>query len=202
MWFVGIRILFWLLVLIVLVYVTRKSDAKYRKRFRVLSLFIVVVGYILSGFLLVENYIVTFSSPESVYRYSHLGEPDIVLDGEQSSMVIAVNGGTSTIVTIPKCDGGWKLDSGLGQKHILFETINTAGIIVYRYRNTNDYYIIISDFSEEPLQIWDENGSMFKIDTYDVKGTELASYSYCAYIKEHNGNYVLNINGEAYNLSF
>ena len=202
MWFVTARLIFWILALVVSLFAIRNREKNFQKKLKLIFLTIAIVGYFLSGFILIENYVMTFSSPEAIFHYINTGKPNIILDGQQTTMVVAADNEKSTFVIVPKGDGGWKLNTGIEQKEVLFEILGTMRLTVYRYDGTNDYYIMIYEIGGNPIEVSDKNGSEFIIYSYPEDEIESTIYTYYAYIKNYDGHYELNVNDELIQLDF
>ena len=224
MWFSIIRYIFWIAVFLLIMAIIRKRPPKAKKIIRKIAIGFVIIGWVLSNRIAIENYFITFPSAESAYNYSTLSSPSHVIDGEFSSMVIVMTKRGHTVGIVPKGDGGWKIDTGDKVATVFayygsgFEVMSQGSgfvaedgldaiIMVYRYSTTNDYYITVYERVkynelkqpiEGTIEVYDANGSEFQCLAADAGFNDI----YAAYINDYKAPYVLYVNGEAYELEF
>ena len=143
----------------------------------------------------------TFSSPQSAYRYNHFGYVNLVINGKQTDFVVASNGDTDLYSIVPKTKEGWKIGMG-SDTRIISQTI-TDGIViyVYQYKNSDDYYIIISNTNEGPLKISDSCDSKFISSNKTSSAVNKDYYTYYAYINNFNAMYEVIINDKVVEIS-
>lgn len=161
------------------------------------SFIVITIAYIISGFILIENIFITFSSLESAFKYTKSGNIKMIVSGETTSMVLSENKNIKSYTIFPKTDKGWKLGTGIEQKNIITKNVDFNTVFVYNYKDTSDYYVVIWDISESTpnntLKISDNRGSIFKSlsNNEDVRNA-----TYVAYVSNLGDDYEININGK------
>lgn len=195
----AIRFIFWMIVVIVCFFIMRKH-MRIHKFSRYLIVFI-ITGILLSLSALVpfENAFVTFSSPESAYRYIYMDKAKLVVEGEESALVIGKEKDTLIYSIIPESNTGWKLGIGLDintSTSISNSSSNIVSIWVDQYKDTEDYYITVFDSDGAALDITDNRNSKFyHLDKSSVRDDE-TFYTYYAYVHDLDDKYSLIVNGE------
>ena len=194
MFFIIIRLIILLLVLFPLLRKERVQKSKNKK----------TVAIILSAFLLAvsalipfENLFVTFSTAESSYKYHNQGTPVTTVDGQDTSLVVGQKGNTYIYNIIPKADNGWKLGMGYNMKNI-YQSVDSADknlINVFQYKNTNEFYFVVTNIEGENLQINDSINSEFVLSETSDKKWSASDCVYYAYVNALGSDYVLSVNG-------
>lgn len=169
----------------------------FRKNGIFISLFLSLVIIVLSLFIPFENAFVSFSSPQEAFNHWQNGEIKAVLDGENSTMIIAEDYDNSNQIAImPKAANKtkWKIGTAYNIKNIAKLRNDNVIFYIYSYKKTNDYYIIISIIDKNVNTISDNCGSDFIL--VDKNQTLYYYYNYVAYIKNYNDDYMIFINNE------
>ncbi|MEE1086740.1 MAG: hypothetical protein U0L05_06195 [Schaedlerella sp.] len=151
----------------------------------------------LSTFFSVENYILTFSTPEKAFNYINSEEVKLVVEGQESTLVIAEEAKQDYVhLVIPKCSNGWKLGRGIDTN--LKKQMMDKGIVLnlYQYRESGEYYITILDMSGEKFEIIDNCNSAFV--TFDDIESNQGFKFYFAYIPLYDDNYWIKVNNHKY----
>lgn len=189
---------FILILIIVITYfcIQHSKRIKNKRRSIVISLILICICVPLILYTIpFEDAFLSFSSPVVAYGYCNTGSAMIVVDGEQSSMVVSVEGNNSTSNRIfPKEGNEWKLGSLLAQGRIYNKNFGEYSLSVYQYRETNDYYIFVEDYTGTTTEISDSENSSFQTLPIIFAG---CCYSYTC-IQNFNENYALSINGEQF----
>ena len=195
MWFISVRLLFSGLIFIASIAFLRKKDKSHRKPIYIALLIFVVIIYIGSGFVPIENLFVTFSTPESAFHYEYAAKINMVVDGKVTTMIISsTKDGTSQTV-IPKSGNGWKLDIGIDQKKVVEKIVGTKTIFVYRYKDSEDYYVVVWDplaAKNNILNVSDNRNSKFIHYSTDISGSKYITYVN----KFRSSGYELSINNQ------
>lgn len=178
---------------------SEKLKTKAKRIIAVALLFVLVLGF---GLLPVEDLFVTFSTPQSAYRYnqSYANDVDLVVEGESSAWVVgssrfklADNALVSSI--FEKKDGGYKLGFTFEVKTVAFGMLDNKYLYnVYKYSDLDDYYIYVMAFSAVKTDVADINGTAFSC---VQKNNQYYYYGYAHNISE---DYILIINGEEYSI--
>ncbi len=147
----------------------------------------------------IENLFLTFSSVEKAFTYvSTQSVKDIlcVVDGKETSLVVAANGEENALKIFPMTENGWKLNAGLETVTIMQQHCGNASIHIYRYKKSNDYYINIFNANGGPIEINDNRDSLF----YSVErpnsilGQPLYYYYSC--VQNIQDDYIIYIDGQ------
>lgn len=175
----------------------KKERSKKRKQYLISAIVAILVCYVLE-IIPFENAIITFSSPESVYKYVTLGNSCVkmVISGENSDLVIGGCEREDTYLIVPKETNGWKIGTAIGTKRI--RHILTDGIIicVYQYMDTSDYYITVFNAEGGPVEITDFYDSEFlSWERYEEK-LDMTYVTYCAYVPNFDEEYWIEVNNE------
>lgn len=198
--FGSIRFFLWLAVLLICFILLRKSNIRHKRRVFFLSLASVIVLGTISYIVPVENALITFQSPESAFHYTNSGDIKLVLEGQNTDMVISSKNEIYTYILLPKNNNGWKIGSGADIKTIAKKTSEDVIVDVYQYKNSNDYFITVFVTNGGAADVSDNQESTFySLSQYnDV----LESYynTYYAHIQNWNDQYILIVNGETMNL--
>lgn len=201
MFYVMFRFLFWILLLVIFLLLIKKLHINHKFRWTAITFMITLVLTTIVYLFPIENAFMTFSSPQSAYRYNHFGYVNLVINGKQTDFVVASNGDTDLYSIVPKTKEGWKIGMG-SDTRIISQTI-TDGIViyVYQYKNSDDYYIIISNTNEGPLKISDSRGSKFISSNKTSSAVNKDYYTYYAYINNFNAMYEVIINDKVVEIS-
>lgn len=144
------------------------------------------------SFIPFENAFMNFSTPQEAFSYYQIGKVNYVINGNNSSMVISSNRGVNEFSIIPKSlkNDGWKIGMGYKVKNFSSNTEKNVYTHIYKFTDSNDYYIFVYVDSEEQCVISDNVGSEFYcIDSGEKSGIQ----QYIAYLKCFNDEYVLSV---------
>lgn len=201
MFYVMFRFLFWILLLVIFLLLIKKLHINHKFRWTAITFMITLVLTTIVYLFPIENAFMTFSSPQSAYRYNHFGYVNLVINGKQTDFVVASNGDTDLYTIVPKTKEGWKI--GMGSDTRIISQIITDGIVVYvyQYKNSDDYYIIISNTNEGPIKISDSRGSKFISSNKTSSAVNKDYYTYYAYINNFNDMYEVIIDDKVVEIS-
>lgn len=154
---------------IVFMILKRKKFQLTSKRF--LFIFLGIIGiYYTFMFIRFENIFITFPSAEAVWRYElgNVGELHMVIEGNDSSLIIYTRDKERSFAVYPKSKDGWKLNSTLfekAQSKTIGDPIKCV-VFFFKTQNSNECFIFVDALST--LGISDNIGSNFKkIDIYE-----------------------------------
>lgn len=197
MLFVIFRLIFGCLVFSACFLLIRKSRAIHKRRWLTVALAVAVILTTISALIPIENAFVTFTSPQSAYNYNNTGSVKLVVNGAKTDFVVGAKGDTDVYIIVPKSDSGWKLGMGLDTKRIAQTISDGVSVYVYRYKNSDDYYITVLDTSGGPLEITDTHNSEFQYSDKFNSTLNKTYYTYYTYINGYDEQYVLTVNGKA-----
>lgn len=198
--FFTIRLFFVTILFIILFLLIKRS--KIVKKDLCNTLLVVLLTVVLGVSYLatpIENLFLTFSSVEKAFTYvSTQSVKDIlcVVDGKETSLVVAANGEGNALKIFPMTENGWKLNAGLETVTIMQQHCGNASIHIYRYKKSNDYYINIFNANGGPIEINDNRDSLF----YSVErpnsilGQPLYYYYSC--VQNIQDDYIIYIDGQ------
>ena len=156
-----------------------------------------VILYLIIMIIPFENYIYTFNSAESSLKYSNSYSPDLIVDGEKTSLTIyRKDVSTNEVLIIPKNNKGWKIGRGIDTKSLNVSSNKLYSVDICNYRNTDEYYIILTDWNDEIYSLCDNKNSTFKELSQTTKSREIKNY--IAYIGNFDSSYVLIINNQKF----
>lgn len=131
-----------------------------------------------------------YSTPQETFSYYQIGKVNYVINGNNSSMVISSNRSVNEFLIIPKSlkNDGWKIGMGYKVKNFSSNTEKNVYTHIYKFTDSNDYYIFVYVDSEEQCVISDNVSSEF----YCIDSGEKSEIQqYIAYLKCFNDEYVL-----------
>lgn len=197
MLFTIIRLGFWGAAFIISFVLIKKSRVIHKRRWSIVALVAAIILTTISALLPIENAFITFSSPESAYRYNNFGDVKLIVNGGKTDFIVGANGDEDVYAIVPKSNNGWKLGTGVETKRILQTVSDGVVIYVYQYKNTDDYYITVFDTNGGSSDIMDNHDSEFKyLETYNNALNE-TFYTYYAYIGGFDDQYALTVNGKS-----
>lgn len=107
----------------------------------------------------IESLFISFSSPEAIFRHYELGNVYEVAEGRESCLVISKRRSGVQLAFYPRSDKGYKVDlsisgilgiSGVLRSELIKkEEKGSILFMLYEYKNTGDYYLLISGSSEK-----------------------------------------------------
>ncbi len=196
-----VRLVFWVGLLFVGLFVMNKSKLSHKKQYVIAIGIIIIVLWVLSNLIPIENFFVTFSSPEDAFNYVNSEDVKLVIQGKNSDFVIGERDSTNFVyMIIPKNENGWKIGRGLDTKLRMQKMHNGIFINVYQYKNTGDYYLVVSGASGSKLQIKDSLDSQFLYFENINNKTSETYITYYASIFKIDAQYWINIDGEEIHL--
>ncbi len=195
MWYTIIRLLFFGIAFLICFVIIKKSKTENARKYMTISFICMMALCTASTFIPAENAFITFPSPGAAYIYSNPGSAKLIVEGENSDFVIGEKDDTYINSIIPKTDDGWKIGTSNSQKIVLHTYVSGAVVYIYRYKNTDDYYITVMGGNPGTLQISDNQNSDFKCLEKSNKIIMETYYIYCAHIKDFDSSYTLTVNG-------
>ena len=151
--------------------------------------------WILSGIVPFENWFYTFPSLEAAYKYYGKSAQYVAVEGESSALVITQDSrrrNTQYIKFFVKEKDGWGLSSAFDLKVQLTASEGNFWIHVYRYKDSEDFFVMLSDWNYKQLQVSDQYGTGFIEHSWPDNVEE---YSYYGFIRSWAEPYIVVING-------
>ena len=191
-----IRIIIGLIIgCIVLIFFQRLKKLR-RKLTVFISILVVFLVVSLMAFIPFENAFITFQSAEESFNYFHSKNMNVqlVLDGKESSFVVAGDNGEYTIQLIPKTSDGWKVARGIDSKRVLHKVIEGYSVTIYKYKDSQDYFVNVINTNGGNVEIRDNCNSNFYCLSHENETLNESFYSYYASIEKYDDSYSLIIN--------
>ena len=158
----------------------------------VIAVCIAMSAAVFSMLFPIENLFYSFKSPEEAFMYIGQAEPENVLLGQYSCIVSGKHGNDYVPDGVfTRAEDGWKLGK-INDLRLCFATMISKEftVKVRQFRNTDDYYVEIIDYTGTDKVITDKNGTSF------FKGyQDKDSCSYYAYVNRFDMDYYIIVNG-------
>ncbi len=152
----------------------------------------------------IENLFIRFDSPEQAAQYKSNQPILLSVSGQSSALVISGKDTHHQLLFVPKADDGWLVsapDSGgrvvrhSQQADLLSEGI---AIMVYRYKETDDYYIIVTYMGSGIPEVRDNHQSQFYTVNKQISDNDFSGGMIVAYVSHFDGSYQIIVDGNAY----
>ena len=193
------RIVFWLLLFVGLMVARPIFRVKNERRFRIVCFFISLALSSISSMFPVENLFINFSSPESVFSYTQIGEINQIVDGQESCLIVYTkeNGAISHCI-FPLTDKGYKIPTHFAVSRVSYFLNQNGAFTIYRLKDTDDYYSFcsINQSGDCDIQAYNVYGDALDVDVYRVE-----SGFYYFYLHDFSSGSYLEANGERVLLS-
>ena len=153
MWYILIRVWLWIIIYIVfmmlLIKDLKKKNKAMKKWMYLVPFFIIAsIGFPITTVIPVENFFITFKTPQDVFYYTTGGTITGVVEGKDSCLIIYNKQNTYYKTFALKGNGGYKIYPepllNLPQYptvHVLDEEIVSSTITITNPKNTDDYYV-------------------------------------------------------------
>lgn len=148
-------------------------------------------------FVPIEDSFLTFNNREEAVAYVTDNSVTHVLQGKVSDCVITKNSNNTSMLMLPKTQNGYKvaLESYVVRAEQYAD--DDIYINVFRFKNSNDYYMVITDFNSGYGEISDSCNSTFEYE--EITDEKLGTYcSYYCYIDGFDKNYSLTLNKKSH----
>ncbi len=192
-----------IIVLIFLILLLFYIKSKIEKKTTVFAACIIVIIFAWTVFanIPIENSVYSFSAPEDVYSYMKTGRAELVLEGNDSSLVIGKRrtGGFDYALALKQGDR-FKLVFQRELSIMMCQPVQDMSITLIKSNKTNEYYIWIIDPLKSDSIIFDSLNSEFHMRMIETKPfgsvISLETY-YFAYLGVIDEKYIITINGES-----
>lgn len=190
------RVVFCLVFYVVFSTLISIRSAKHNKLVNPKGIFLSILLYVILFLFPVENLFVTFSSLNSAYLYQYDEEVELTIEGIDSALVIASN----SISIFPRSEHGWKLCTGRSIRTVYQILSDNIVVIVYQYKYSQGFYLVISSPRGSPLSISDSNGSYFQSTSEFHAGLNQDFYSYYTCVQSIDNQYFITVDGARFYL--
>lgn len=189
-----IRMLFWIAVCGISIVILNKQGMWNKKRNRLIVVVIITLLWTGSMLVPIENLFVSFSTPEKAYSYVNREKVKLVVYGQESALVVGGEDAEYVYLVIPKGEKEWKVGRGMDLKFISNQFRDGIVVSIYQYKNTNEFYVEITEIDGKECEVSDNQNSYFEILETSVNSEK--TYRYYTYVHDLNENYVLQVNNE------
>lgn len=193
MMFSMIRLAFGGIAFLVIFALIRWKKTTHRRRWSVVAFVAVILIITITALVPIENMFITWHSLESAYSYNHTGNISIVVSGEKSDFVVGKEAEVDAYTIIPKKADGWSLGMGTDINCIFQTTSDGIDISVYRYKKSDDYYIVVFNANGGTSDIMDNRDSVFQYSETVIEALDETFYTYYAYVRDFNDQYSITI---------
>lgn len=193
MMFSMIRLAFGGIAFLVIFALIRWKKTTHRRRWSVVAFVAVILIITITALVPIENMFITWHSLESAYSYNHTGNISIVVSGEKSDFVVGKEAEVDAYTIIPKKADGWSLGMGTDINCIFQTTSDGIDISVYRYKKSDDYYIVVFNANSGASDIMDNRDSVFQYSETVIEALDETFYTYYAYVRDFNDQYSITI---------
>lgn len=207
----NVRILMTLLVMVLTALILRSITfklarknklSKWYKLFNIAAIIIVPFGFSAAISWPIENLFVSFDSPEAAYRYLRDDSIIQVVDGKDTTLVVAE--GSQIIPKADETDGNaerWKLPVPNATTFRYKDVEHNFLVFLYRYKDTSEYYLRIQTTTTEPVHVSDLLASEFSFTEKMIPLTDQKSVECFAYIPDPPKDYWVKVNDQIIDLS-
>lgn len=183
-------------ILAVLLVLISKFAVRRKILLRVFAFLFSVALVTALNFLPFENLFYTFDSAEASYEYTYFGKSNVkvVVEGDKCDLVVdRVKRNSNTHLIVPKTEKGWKIGRGIDSRTVSYYFSDSVSVDVYRYKNTNDYFICAHGADDKALDISDNrNSEIHSLTSWD----DDSNYErYYWHVSDLDSTYKLVING-------
>ncbi len=194
--FIIIRLIFFCIVLIAAFLIIKKQRLKNERRNRIIAFISAMVLTTLFSLFPVENAFVSFPTAEKAYAYNHTGKVKLTVNGNDSDFIVGEKGNTDVYAIIPKTNNRFKIGMGTDMRQVFKKTSDGISVCVYRFKETDDYYISVFDADGGETEITDNCNSVFEYTSSFNSALNKKFYTYYAFIENYNDGYSVSVNGK------
>ncbi len=141
-----------------------------------------------------ENIFLSFETPEKAFQYAATGEiVETVTSSESVAMLYKRGANTYSPFFAVKAGKGYKLCPFYSTEKIAQAHMDSLTISVYRLKNAEDYYITISGFADEKIDVSDTDASQFNLIYTEMSNNTVVN---CISAINYSEDYCLYLNGK------
>lgn len=194
MFYVTVRIILCVIIFAICLFIANKSKLQKKKVLKSAIVIVCLALCIAFNFIPFENLFVTFPTAQSSYKYTSSGDADIIINGEETDLVISdKDNGNNNVLIIPKTKDGWKIGRAVDTKLTAYKNSNGVSIRVYQYKDSQDFYVVLTDINNNLKSVSDSINSKFESREIINSSNDLY-YEYFAYVNNLDENYSLKFN--------
>lgn len=150
-----IRFIIAALILFAAVIIIKKLKPKKDRELTACAVIFSILVATVTSFFPFENAFITFSSPESAYRYTEITKSDMIIEGKTTDLVVGSRNNAERLTILQKTEAGWKLGRKSRIKMVSNNTNNGISVTIYRYKTSDDFFVMIFGENGKPLQVND-----------------------------------------------
>lgn len=172
------------------------------KGLAVTGLSIAALGlYFLSLLLPLEHFLLTFPTAEEAFHCKYDKEIKMMVEGEESVLFVVHEPGKNEddFIILSETERGWTVPHDLDRRPVSVRILNNGTITLFRYKDTQEYYLYAAVVGK-PSDLYDNRGTEFKCIGGEPDPDSNQLYSYCAYLRGIDEDYILYTNGKAVQL--
>lgn len=200
MTFIFTRMVFGAIIFAVCIIIIRHAKIQKRNRMYIIAFFATSILITILSIVPLENAFITFPTAEEAFAYRSTAKLAVVVEGKDSALVVGQKKDKIIESIIPRVNDGWKISSVLQEKTLL-QAFDESYIIYTYYTNENsDIYVRITNTTGKPIDISDNNNSVYVC----LDGDEMSDDSistYYAFINRSQESVEIYINGKVYPIS-
>ena len=192
----------WILRSITLKLARKNKLSKWYKLFNIAVIIIVFFGFSIAIGWPFENLFVRFDSPEAAYRYLKDNPIIQVVDGKDTTLVVAE--GSQIIPKADETDGNagrWKLPVPNATTFQYKDVEHDVLVFLYHYKGSSEYYLRAQTMTTESVLVSDSLTSDFVFFEKRIPLTDQKSVECFAYIPNPPKDYWVKINDQTIDLS-
>lgn len=200
MLFYIVRLLILLIAIcIVIVLKKRKKIILRNKKHYFIILFILISTVNIISFYPIENFFITFNSPERAFGYYAFGEIQTIVYGEDSCFIVYLNeNDIYKELIFPKSRNGYKLPSNILSKNVVKKQEPGKNMKVVHVVGSNDYYISGNTVTKDKnIKIRSSDDSEFNCISVNLETSDykiVLFYGYTNYFPDNYDDYMIYIN--------
>lgn len=189
--YIVVRLVVFVIIALAMFLINKKK--KINRKTVIAVLVVVAIVSEASVFLGLDNHLMSFSTPQKAYMYSHTGKAEIVADGAQSTFMVRNNGAESAEqYLIPKKGNRWTPGLGMNLFTAKEKREGNVSVSIYNCKGTDDYYAVVRYFSDTPKKINDTHNSNFEKYIY-IDFPDEKYYLNYAYIGVFDADYQITV---------
>ena len=172
------------------------AKTKGKRIFASIAIFIALIAIVSPMTVTIENQVMKFKTPESVFNFTHTEEIVDTVYGNDSCMIVYSKGKEGVAQEfILKSGNTYKLPYNFMTKSNFYFAKNNASFVVCNVLGTNDYYIIGSVHTgETPETIVNSKDKQIKFIVSDTIGTAPKTIIFYDVVNEFSIDYYIKIN--------
>lgn len=194
MQFQGIRCLIWILALMGYFFFIKNSKRLTPQSKIYIFLLICIICSVVS-LVPFERPLIVFPTLEEAYSYLGQGEIVMVVPGRDVDLVLVNETGKEYLHMIPKADAGWTVAADGNVQFVRMGLEENISYCIYRYRDTDDYFLSVLFTPGGTAEISDNCNSTFYPISQENAITDQPFYTYYASVYALDETYSLTVNG-------